>query len=459
MMLTLRETALALDGLLTGDADIAFVRVTTDSRDIKPGDLYVALKGERFDGHDFAADALAQGAVAVLVERAVSGTHIVVPDTLAALGKLAAYWRERMTDLKVIAVTGSGGKTTVKEMIATILITRFGEEAVLATRGNLNNHIGVPLTLLRLTAQHRFAVIEMGMNHFGEIDYLTHLARPDVAVVNNALRAHLEALGSVEGVARAKGEIFGGLKAGGTAVINADDANAALWSQLANGNRQLSFGLHTADMHARDIVETAEGSEFILGVPIDETRVLLPAPGLHNVRNALAAAAGTYAAGLDVTQIAAGLRQYKGVKGRLERKVAANGAQVIDDTYNANPDSMRAAVDVLTTLARAGGNPSILVLGDMGEVGPDAADLHAEIGKYAKEQGVQQLFTLGEQMANAASEFGNKHSAALEDLMATLQMAVTPDSLVLVKGSRFMRMERVVQALQGIAQNNNKKDA
>ncbi|GGP25657.1 UDP-N-acetylmuramoyl-tripeptide--D-alanyl-D-alanine ligase [Silvimonas amylolytica] len=457
-MLTLRETALALNGALTGDADLVFGRVSTDSRDIKPGDLYVALKGERFDGHDYAAAALAQGAVAVLVEREVPGTSIVVPDALAALGQLGAFWRNRMTDLKVIAVTGSNGKTTVKEMIATVLAHYAGADAVLATRGNLNNHIGVPLTLLSLKPEHRYAVVEMGMNHFGEIDYLTHLASPDVALVNNALRAHLEALGSVEGVARAKGEIFGGLKDRGTAVINADDPHAELWSQLAMGKRQISFGLKSAEVHAREVHETDEGSQFILGAGIDETHMVLPVPGLHNVRNALAAAAATSAIGLTVEEIAAGLASYKGVKGRLERKTAANGAVLIDDTYNANPDSMRAAIDVLTGMSAASGKPSILVLGDMGELGGDnIVDRHTEVGQYAKDKGVQQLFTLGTAMVNAANTFGSAHYASLEDLLAALNKAVTPERIVLVKGSRFMQMERVVKALQG--ENNNKKDA
>ncbi|MBB5192208.1 UDP-N-acetylmuramoyl-tripeptide--D-alanyl-D-alanine ligase [Silvimonas terrae] len=456
-MLTLRETALALNGALTGDADLVFTRVSTDSRDIQPGDLFVALKGERFDGHDHAAAALAQGAVAVLVEREVPGTHIVVPDTLAALGQLGAFWRNRMSGLKVIAVTGSNGKTTVKEMIATVLAHYAGADAVLATRGNLNNHIGVPLTLLSLKPEHRYAVVEMGMNHFGEIDYLTHLASPDVALVNNALRAHLEALGSVEGVARAKGEIFGGLKDGGTAVINADDPHAELWSQLAMGKRQITFGLKSAEVHAREVRTTDEGSQFILGAGIDETHVLLPVPGLHNVGNALAAAAASSAVGLTVDEIAAGLASYKGVKGRLERKTAANGAVLIDDTYNANPDSMRAAIDVLTGLSAASGKPSILVLGDMGEVGTEKVERHIEIGQYAKDKGVQQLFTLGTDMTHAAAAFGSPHYASLEDLLAALNKAVTPDSIVLVKGSRFMQMERVVKALQ--ADNNNKKDA
>lgn len=467
MIFSLREAAVATTGTLHGDAaasfeKVTFDRVTTDSRDIQPGDLFVALKGERFDGHDFAATALAQGAAAVMVDHVIegaAGNQLLVPDTLQGLTDLAGAWRERM-NLTLIGVTGSSGKTTVKELIARILITAYGEEAVLATRGNLNNHIGVPLTLLRLTPEHRFAVIEMGMNHFGEIEHLTQLAKPDVALINNAMRAHLEALGSVEGVARAKGEIFSGLKPHGTAVINIDDAHAELWSNLAAGHRQLSFGIGAADIGAREISSRADGSEFILSVPVDERMAFMPVPGLHNVRNALAAAAACYAAGLNIDQIVSGLAAHTGVKGRLERKAAANGALLIDDTYNANPDSMRAAIDVLALLARNTGQPSLLIIGDMGEVGNDGPAMHTEVGEYAKAQRIDQLFTLGDSMRLAAAAYGSTHYDNLESLLAAVTPAITPDTLVLVKGSRFMQMERVVKALQGAAQDNknNKED-
>ena len=462
MMLSLREAALATTGTLHGEAaatfeKVTFDRVTTDSRDIRAGDLFVALKGERFDGHDFAAQALAQGAAAVMVDHVVDGggNQLIVADTLVALTALAVAWRNRM-DLKLIAVTGSSGKTTVKELIARILITTYGADAVLATRGNLNNHIGVPLTLLSLTAQHRFAVVEMGMNHFGEIDHLTRMAQPDVALVNNAMRAHLEALGSVEGVARAKGEIFAGLKPAGIAVINADDSHAELWSKLAAGHRQISFGLGAADIAARAVSSDETGSHFILSVPMDERGAFVPVPGLHNVRNALAAAAATYAAGLNIDQIIKGIAAHQGVKGRLERKATHNGALLIDDTYNANPDAVRAAIDVLAGLAQHSGKASVLVLGDMGEVGNDGPAMHQEIAAYARERGIQQLFTLGDSMALAAPAYGNAYAAkSLEDLMAALTPLVTPEHIVLVKGSRFMRMERVVQALQGLSPDNN----
>ncbi|WP_148713978.1 UDP-N-acetylmuramoyl-tripeptide--D-alanyl-D-alanine ligase [Chitinolyticbacter meiyuanensis] len=446
MMLTLRETALALEANLVGNADLVFDRVTTDSRDVRPGDLFVALKGDRFDGHDYVAGALVAGAVAALVDHATGAANeLVVADTLAALGRLGAYWRHKL-DPTVIAITGSNGKTTVKEMTATVLRELAGSDAVLATQGNLNNHIGVPLTLLSLRAEHRYAVVEMGMNHFGEIDYLTHLAAPDVALVNNAASAHLEALGSVEGVAQAKGELFGGLSDGGIAIINADDEYAALWSQLAAGRKQITFGVNAAEVGAREIELGVEASRFILDLPLDDAPANLPVPGLHNVRNALAAAAVAYALGFAVSDIAHALGQYRGVKGRLQMKRATNGARVIDDSYNANPDSMKAAIDVLV----ASGGDTVLVLGDIGEVGANAAALHAEVGAYARARGVGKLFTLGEQMCHAAEAFGEgaeHHADNLTSLLTVLQNAATPQSTVLVKGSRFMKMERVVDAL------------
>ncbi|SMC26673.1 UDP-N-acetylmuramoyl-tripeptide--D-alanyl-D-alanine ligase [Andreprevotia lacus DSM 23236] len=444
MMLNLRETALALAGHLTGPGEVAFSRVTTDSRDIRAGDLFVALKGERFDGHDFAAAALAQGAVAVLVQQPLDGgNHIVVSDTLAALGTLAHYWRKKLNPV-VVAITGSNGKTTVKEMTATVLAHCAGKDAVLATQGNLNNHIGVPLTLLSLREGHRYAVVEMGMNHSGEIDYLTRLAEPDVALVNNAGSAHLEALGSVEGVARAKGEIFAGLGKKGVAIINADDAYAELWAQLALGHKQLTFGTRSAEVAARQIVPQAGASDFILSAPHAEAQLHLAVPGLHNIRNALAATAVACALGFNLNDIADGLESYQGVKGRLQAKTAFNGARLIDDSYNANPDSMKAAIDVLV----GAGEDTVLVLGDIGEIGSDGPRLHGEIGAYAHARGIRTLYTLGEQMQHAAAAFaGAQHFADADSLIAALRQRLAPASVALVKGSRFMRMERVVDAL------------
>ncbi|GHD64811.1 UDP-N-acetylmuramoyl-tripeptide--D-alanyl-D-alanine ligase [Jeongeupia chitinilytica] len=447
MMLTLHAAAQAVGGAVQGDATASFARVTTDSRDIREGDLFVALRGDRFDGHDFADAALAQGAAAVLVETGGTGNRIVVADTLAALGALASHWRDVIAP-RLIAITGSNGKTSVKEMTAAILAAHAGADAVLATRGNLNNHIGVPLTLLGLRAQHRYAVVEMGMNHFGEIDYLTRMARPDVALVNNAGAAHLEALGSVEGVARAKGEIFAGLADGGTAVLNADDVYAPLWRSLAAGKPQTGFGLGAeADVRATDIIAGALDSRFVMATPAGNAVVQLGVPGVHNVRNALAATAAALALAVPLVICTAGLAAYHGVKGRLERKTAARGALLIDDSYNANPDSMKAAIDVLVRIGADQQRRTLLVLGDIGEVGDDAPARHAEVGAYAKTAGVQHLFTLGEHMREAAAAFGSRHFDTLDALLAALTPETGSDAAVLVKGSRFMRMERVVDAL------------
>lgn len=444
MMLTLRDAALAIGGELAADGELAFDRVTTDSRDVRPGDLFFALKGERFDGNDFVEQVLAQGAVAAVTSVPGPGARIVVADTLQALGQLAAAWRGRFPTTLLVGVTGSNGKTTVKEMIAAILAQYVGAKHVHATAGNLNNHIGLPLTLLGMRAGCRFVVAEMGMNHFGEIAHLTRLARPDVAVITNAGNAHLEMLGSVEGVARAKGEIFEGLPPWGCAVINADDAHAELWARLAAGFRQQTFGLCAAEVTAHSVFGSAIGSSFMLKTPKSDVPVTLRVPGLHNVRNALAAAAVAFELQVPVEVIVQGLEGYHGVKGRLEAKSASNGALLIDDTYNANPDSMRAAIDVL---AERGGK-TVLVLGDMGEVGSDAPQRHAEVGAYAKQKGIGTFYALGEQMVHATQAGGGRHFATLDELVAALREVVTPDAVVLVKGSRFMQMERVVKALQ-----------
>jgi UDP-N-acetylmuramoyl-tripeptide--D-alanyl-D-alanine ligase len=315
---------------------------------------------------------------------------------------------------------------------------------VLATRGNLNNDIGMPIMLLELRPAHRYAVIEMGMNHAEEIRYLTKLAHPDVAVINNAGTAHIEFLGSEEAIARAKGEIFDGLAADGVAVINADDRYAALWRELAASRRRIEFGIDGAQVTGTYRLRATE-SEIVLKTPAGEAAISIGAPGLHNVRNALAAAAAAVALDVPLPVIAEGLRDYRGIKGRLQRKRAAGGATVIDDTYNANPDSVRAAIDVL---AQAGGR-TILVFGDMGELGADAPRLHEELGSYASRAGVHRVLALGEHAARTARAFGGgaTHYERIEDLIADVQGALAPDVTVLVKGSRFMKMERVVEAV------------
>ena len=460
-MMRLSEAARAIPAELRGE-DRAFDAVGTDTRALSPQALFVALKGDRYDGHDFIAQAVQRRAAGALVQK--SGLRIedrglsdrlpllIVDDTRKSLGALAAYWRNKF-DMPLVALTGSNGKTTVKEMLASILREACSAQSsildpqscVLATRGNLNNDIGVPLTLLELNAGHRYAVIEMGMNHAGEIRTLARLAAPDVALINNAGTAHVEFLGSVEAVARAKGEIVEGLKPEGTAVINADDRHAGLWRELAGGRRVVDFGIERrAAVSATYQLRWLE-SEIVLKTPQGEARTVLKAPGLHNVRNALAASAAAVALKVPAPAIAKGLARFSGTKGRLQKKAGVHGATLIDDTYNANPDSARAAIAVL---AQAPGK-RLLVLGDMGELGPDAAEMHAEVGRCARESGVERLLTLGELSAHAARAFGPgaRHYTRIEDLLAEIENALAPDVAVLIKGSRFMQMERVVAAL------------
>ena len=454
-MMDLQDAALATGGTAVG-GQVLFSSVSTDSRAIRPGQLFVALRGDRFDGHDYVAAVAAQGAVAAMVDKAWAAANpvplplLIVDDTRLGLGRLAAGWRNRF-ELPLIGVTGSNGKTTVKEMCAAILRAqaRFDgldpDLAVLATQGNLNNDIGLPLMLLRLSGNHRAAVIEMGMNHPGEIGYLTRLAAPTVALVNNAQRAHLQGMGSVNEVAREKGAIYEGLSADGVAVINADDAFAGYWKALNAGREILTFGLSAgADVTARC---TSHGfaSDLVLTTPQGEARFRLQVPGLHNVRNALAASAACLAAGASLDAVADGLGAYTGTPGRLHLRKGAHGAVVIDDSYNANPDSMRAGIAVLAATP----GRKILVIGDMGEIGEQSFQYHDEIGGYAKSEGVDFLFGLGEMSEVAARNFGEGgfHFSKVDDLVAALKAELNEDTVVLVKGSRFMKMERVVDAI------------
>jgi UDP-N-acetylmuramoyl-tripeptide--D-alanyl-D-alanine ligase len=454
-MMRLSQAAQALDARVTGE-DVEFTAVNTDSRSIQRGDLFIALHGERFDGHAFVAQAAAAGAAAALVEqRQDSGSGIqdsarlpliVVQDTLQALGRLGNYWRRQFA-IPLVALTGSNGKTTVKEMLASIMRTAAGDDAVLATHGNLNNHIGVPLTLCKLRSAHRYAVIEMGMNHAGELSALARFAEPEVALINNAGAAHIENFGSTEAIARAKSEIFEGLKAGGCAVFGADERYAPMWRERAAGRRQIEFALDaqvavTATYKLRHI-----DSEIVIKTPLGEARAVVPAPGLHNVKNALAASAAATALDIPVATVAAGLARFGGVNGRLQRKTCRRGATLIDDTYNANPDSMRAAIDVLAQYPA----PTVLVLGDMGELGEQSAKFHREIGAYAKQRKISRLFTLGDAMREGGDAFGPgaRHFSNIEDMLAEIEPVLAPETTLLVKGSRFMRMERVVAALTG----------
>lgn len=444
-MLTLELAARLCDGRFNG-ADAPLNGVGTDSRQVKPGSLFVALRGERFDGHAFVADVLRAGAAGAMVADDFESDDprlIRVDDTRLALGRLASGWRNRF-DVKVAGITGSNGKTTVKEMLAAILRAHAGESAVLATAGNFNNDIGLPLTLLQLNAGHQFAVIEMGMNHPGEIAYLTRLARPHTALVNNALRAHLGGgFNSTADIARAKAEIFQGLDQDGIALINADDAHVNLFAQAAVPCRIVRFGLHQADVRAEEIESTADGSRFTLHSPQGQIEINLPAPGEHNVRNALAATAAALVFEVPLATIAQGLAAFGGVRGRLQRKTAGCGATLIDDTYNANPDSMKAGLDVLARFPA----PRVFVMGDIGELGDTADELHAEVGAYARQLGIERLLTLGSASKHAAQAYGDGAQAfdEIEALLAYLDGTLTADTTVLIKGSRFMRMERVVE--------------
>ncbi len=447
-MFSLDDAARALDVRRVGP-DAGVRRVVIDSRRVQAGDLFVALPGERVDGHDYVDGALAAGAAGAIVRdparvKTPGAPLLVVADPRLALGRLGAWWRGRLAPV-VVGVTGSNGKTTLKEMLAAVLRAHVGADAVLATEGNLNNDLGVPLMLLRLTERHRYAVLEMGMNHLGEIRYLTGLARPHVAVINNAGTAHIGELGSRENIARAKGEIFEGLGADGVKVINADDDFRDFWLGLATECRTVTFGMdRPADLGAR-WEPTSEGSLVTLLASGATAVARLQVPGLHNVRTALAAAAVAHTLGVSLETIAAGLSVYSGTKGRMQRCVGPAGCVVVDDTYNANPDSMKAALDWLATQP----GRRFLVMGDMGELGDGADGMHAEIGRHAAEARIDGLFALGDAATHTVAAFGvgAAHFTQLESLVAAVAAECGPGTTILVKGSRFMQMERVVARL------------
>ena len=435
--------------------DVLFTGVSTDSRTVKSGDLFIALNGKNFDGHKFVTQAKNKGAVAAMVnqesdiERNVDSKFpmIIVKDTLLGLGQLAAYWRGCF-EIPLIAVTGSNGKTTVKEMIASILLQLVGKESnkVLATTGNLNNDIGVPKMLLQLCTQHKYAVIEMGMNHSGEISYLTKLTKPNVALITNAGAAHIEGIGSVEAVARAKGEIFEGLDKLGTAVINADDPNVNIWHKLVGNRSVIEFGLGKEVKIGASYQLNLTDTEIKLRLPDGVIEARLKVPGKHNVYNALAAASAATAIGISKEIIASGLELFGGVSGRLQQKKCQHGARMIDDSYNANPESVRAALSVL---ANSHGK-RILVLGDMGELGDNTVNFHECIGEEARLIGIDRLFTLGELSVHSVKKFGvgAQHFKNIEDLLAAVKAELAPNVTLLVKGSRFMQMERVVRKFE-----------
>lgn len=426
-------------------------RIVTDSRRLQPGDLFVALKGPSFDGHDFVGAAESKGAAAVVVSRVVDTAlpQLVVTDTLQALGRLGGYNRSLFRG-PVFAVTGSGGKTTVKEMLARLLATRG---PVLATRGNLNNEIGAPLTLLELTAEHRSAVVELGASELGEIARMTAMTRPDVAILNNAMSAHLEGFGSLDGVVRAKGEIFDGLPEGGVGVVNLDSPHAAVWIRRLQrlGRRMITFGVENgaADVNATRLEMNADGSwRFVLDDGTDRLPVSLRLLGRHNVANATAAAAAWVASGQPLSSIAGVLEECTPVAGRLCPHRLAGGALLIDDSYNANVDAVKAAIDLLAQLP----GQRVLVLGDMAELGDQSQSLHEEIGRYAAERNIDRLLVTGEAMGNAARAYaavrsGAEHFAAQKELISRIQALPQKDLTLLIKGSRSAAMDRVVEAL------------
>ena len=427
---------------------LPMARVHTDTRTLAPGDLFVALKGERFDANAFLSQAREAGAVAAIAHRGLLDAGlpgVTVPDTLAALGALAAGWRSQFS-LPLIGVTGSNGKTTVTQMIASILRAHAGE-AAWATQGNLNNAIGVPHTLLGLRSAHRIAVVELGMNHPGEIAQLADMARPTVALVNNAQREHLEFMHTVQAVAEENGAVLAALPADGVAVFPHDDAYTPLWRRLAGARRCLSFGSAGADVQATQAHWQGDAWQVRMHTPQGDLACALHIAGQHNVRNALAATACALAAGVPLDAIAQGLSAFVPVKGRSRALAVAQGTRqitVVDDSYNANPDSVRAAIDVLAALP----GPRLLVLGDMGEVGAQGPQFHAEAGQHAQACGIEHLFALGAQCAHAAAAFaGARHFDNMAQLQAAVREALPTVGSVLVKGSRFMKMEQVLEAI------------
>ena len=442
MAMQLSEAARVLEGHFPGE-DVAFRGVSTDTRTLQPGSLYFALQGPNFDGHAFVDAARERGAAAAAVKRRCESPlpQMQVADTRLALGQLSGYWRKQFS-LPVVAITGSNGKTTVRAMTESIL---SGCGRALSTQGNLNNDIGLPLTLARLGPDDQYAVLELGANHHGEIDYLAGLAQPTIAVVTNAGPAHLQGFGDLEGVATAKGELFARLANEGTAVINADDDFAPLWRSLASHCKVVEFGLGSDAAVTAQWTGDTRGSDVRLLTPQGETELRLPLPGRHNVMNALAACAASQAAGASLSAVRRGLESLTAVAARFTIHSLPGDITLIDDSYNANPESLQAALDVLTL----SDEDSWLVLGDMGELGAAAAELHAAAGHMARAAGVTRLYGLGELAQQAVTAFAGPGGAysTLDELLDALQADLSGPLHILVKGSRSMRMERVVAAL------------
>ncbi|WP_428355458.1 UDP-N-acetylmuramoyl-tripeptide--D-alanyl-D-alanine ligase [Methyloprofundus sp.] len=448
--MSLNEINATLQGQLLG-ADVLVSGVSIDTRTLSSGDLYIAISGAQFDGHDFIAQAEKNAAIALIVEKKVVSDlpQIIVDDTRFALAELAGALRDKL-QLKVCAITGSNGKTTVKEMVAAILAVNY---QVLFTLGNLNNDFGVPLTLLRLNKQHQFAVIEMGANHSGEIAYTSHYARPDVAVINNVGPAHIEGFGSIAGVAEAKAEIIQSLSAEGTAILNADDRFFEHWCAIAGQRKVISFGFSvTAEVRAEKIVTELQDQQFKTRFELvhagHKIPVELALAGEHNVKNALAASAACIALGIKLEQIQAGLACVEAVNGRLQLLATETGIRLINDTYNANPASLVAALEVLKQCP----GESWLALGAFGELGAESAQIHSEMGRQIKQAGVQRIFATGVMAENSVKAFGvgADYFATQEELIEALKKQITPKQILLVKGSRAQKMEVVVNAILGI---------
>jgi UDP-N-acetylmuramoyl-tripeptide--D-alanyl-D-alanine ligase len=444
MIDSLQTAAASMEGTLHGE-DARFSGVSTDTRTLRAGELFFALRGPSFDGCEFVGAARKRGAAGAVVPHPIDEQipQIAVADTRRALGRFAAAWRNEQ-DLTVIGITGSNGKTTVKELVRACVSQCA---TTLATQGNLNNDIGLPLMLARLDASHQFGVFEMGANHAGEIAHLTALARPDIVVITNAAAAHLEGFGSLDGVAEAKGEILRHPARPRVAVLNADDHYFDYWCSLVTDVETISFGISSsADVHAEEIETGAERSLFLLRLPDTDITVDLPLAGSHNVRNACAAAAVALALDIDATMIKRGLESVSPVGGRMQPLQGLNGAALFDDSYNANPRSVLAAAEFLANLA----GESWLVLGDMKELGNDAAQMHREVGEAARSYGIDRLFALGDLSQNTVQGFGERGRwyCDIDDLIDDLGDSIADGVNVLVKGSRSMQMERVVAALR-----------